>query len=156
MNDILVQCTRCKNKHMESERISRPMKFNGVIDLNASEMICPRCNCKSYYDLRPVVAWCWASGLIEIGEEEPQTNEHGGGAILIAKGPKVHVQAALNAKARHGYGTDAGKLLVPGVPEAQTGQEKVLALGLWVNEFERLNGSKRYPGVVFKPNGDAP
>lgn len=45
----MCQCTRCRNKHLESERIEEPRKG----DAFASEMCCPRCRCRSYYDITP-------------------------------------------------------------------------------------------------------
>lgn len=48
-NDILVQCCRCRNKHRESERIDLPdKKYAG---LGVTTLVCPRCNCKSYYKI---------------------------------------------------------------------------------------------------------
>ncbi|WP_414885516.1 hypothetical protein [Pseudomonas chlororaphis] len=42
-----VQCTRCRNKHLYSERARAPSAtISGVLDL-----VCPRCNCRSYYQL---------------------------------------------------------------------------------------------------------
>jgi predicted nucleic-acid-binding Zn-ribbon protein len=45
-HDIHVQCTRCRNKHMESDRIeSAPDK------LGMRTMTCPRCSGHNYYRL---------------------------------------------------------------------------------------------------------
>jgi hypothetical protein len=49
MPDIKVQCCRCKNKHMESERLKVPSKKYGS---GVSDMICPRCRCTTYYRLQ--------------------------------------------------------------------------------------------------------
>lgn len=42
----ICQCTRCKNRHKYSERIQQPLA-NGF----GTESVCPRCECKSFYDL---------------------------------------------------------------------------------------------------------
>ena len=127
--DISVQCTRCRNKHMESTRTMVPCGNSGGIAM--SESVCPRCSCKSYYDLRPQVAWCWATGLIEIGDAMPPDGADGG-PILIATGPKAHLRGKLSVLARHGKGASSGKLLVPGVPEADTQRAKGDALAEWL------------------------
>lgn len=59
-------------------------------------------------------AWCWRSGLIEIGDRVPA------GAIGLVRGPARQLRETLEVMARHGQGASAGKLLVPGVPEAET------------------------------------
>ncbi|WP_185019858.1 hypothetical protein [Pseudomonas brassicacearum] len=42
-----VQCTRCRNKHLHTDRTSVPnTTISGMRDL-----VCPRCNCRSYYSL---------------------------------------------------------------------------------------------------------
>jgi hypothetical protein len=98
-------------------------------------------------DMRPQVAWCWASGLIEIGGRMPPNGPNGGGAIQIASGPKANLEACLGALARHGKGASAGKLIVPGVPEANGQQAKGDALAAWL----AWCSSKRAldDGVVF-------
>lgn len=45
-HDIYVQCTKCRNKHMESERVETPPDKNGF-----RTMACPRCSGHSYYKL---------------------------------------------------------------------------------------------------------
>lgn len=128
MSDILVRCTRCRYKHMESERICVARKS----DHGLMEMCCPRCGCRSYYDMRPQVAWCWASGLIEMGDSMPVGSTNGSGAIQIASGPKTFLVTQINARARHGKGDGNGQLLVPGVPEANTQRAKGDALAEWL------------------------
>lgn len=126
MSDIPVQCTRCRNKHMESERVSKSREVAGACTIAFSDMVCPRCGCTTYYDLRPQVAWCWATGLIEIGDQTPE------GAIEIASGPKANLKGFLEVLARHGQGASAGQLLVPGVPEADGQKAKADALAQWL------------------------
>lgn len=61
----------------------------------------------------PLIAWAWASGLIEFGTKLP------GGALPIATSCNEKVLSeTVEVLARHGKGADAGKLLVPGIPEA--------------------------------------
>jgi len=139
MSTNLVQCTRCRVKHTEAERVDHPIRAG------MTESHCPRCDCKSFYDLRPQVAWCWASGLIEIGDAMPEPGPDGGGAIKIASGPKANLKARLEVVARHGYGEGAGQLLVPGVPEADGQQAKGDALAAWL----KWCGAFRRSGVVF-------
>ncbi|OYY37067.1 hypothetical protein [Polaromonas sp. 35-63-35] len=76
----------------------------------------------------PVHAWAWQSGLIEFGREVPE------GALSFATGMDRPLRARVSALAREGMGKSAGKLLVPGVPEA---------------ENETANGKETSCGVVF-------
>ena len=46
--DIHVQCTRCRNKHMESERKEGPAGRFGL-----RKLLCPRCGGHTYYKLDP-------------------------------------------------------------------------------------------------------
>lgn len=136
-NDIPVQCTRCKNKHMESARVRKYDQKNGM-----TLLVCPRCSCKSYYNLDPMVAYVWASGLIEIGKEIPE------GAIKIAHGPQSSLKAQLNTVARHGYGDSAGKLLLPGIPEAPDQEKAGDALEAFIAWAAKSRTAKKW-GVVF-------
>lgn len=145
--DIPVQCTRCRHQCMESEWPSAPAKIGGC---DVSQKVCPKCGCKSYYDMRPQVAWCWASGLIEIGDTPPADKADGSGAIVIADGPKSSLLITLSAKARHGQGASSGKLLVPGVPEAESQQAAADALSAWLGWCGKSNGKKHSNGVTFK------
>ena len=133
--DIPVQCSRCRNKHMESERKS--------IDKGGghAELVCPCCGCKSYYDLRKWFAWCWATGVIEFGEKVP------GGAIAIAQGPKAFLRGVVDVVARHSY--TGGELLVPGVPEADDQSVASDALEKWLKWCANRNGKKGSNGVTF-------
>lgn len=127
-HDIPVKCTRCRHACMESDWIDEPIPKRP----NCSQKVCPRCGCTAYYDLTPQVAWCWASGLIEIGDELPPDSPDGGGAIEIASGPKSSLRGVLEVVARHGMGASAGKLLVPGVPEANGQKAAADALSAWL------------------------
>lgn len=145
--DILVKCCRCKNQHRESERLSKPSKKFSRMGLSVSQSVCPRCGATSYFDMRPMVAYCWASGLIEFGESIPD------GAIELAHGPKSEIETFFDTVSRHGYGASAGKLIVPGLPEAETMSRRLGA----VLEFLKWLGScslKRFPGIVLKGTGD--
>ena len=140
--DIPVKCTRCRHACMESDWIDVPSKRYG----GCTEKTCPRCGCKSYYDMTPQVAWCWATGLIEIGDSLPPDGSDGGGAIEIARGPKCALKVRLEVVARHGQGASRGKLLVPGVPEADGQQAKGDALAEWLAWCSK---SRRSDGVKF-------
>jgi hypothetical protein len=131
---------------MESAWHDRPVKVSGSISM--TEKVCPKCGCKSYYDMSPQVAWCWASGLIEIGDKAPD-NKADGGVIVIAHGPKNALKTVLEGVARHGKGASAGVLLVPGVPEAANGSDAVDALTAWHDWCAKRNGHKGRYGVEF-------
>lgn len=141
MADILVKCTRCRHAHMESERTSVRDKKKGW-----SNLVCPRCSCTSFYDMRPQVAWCWASGLIEVGDQLPGDGPDGAGVIAIASGPKSCLKARLEVLARHGKGASAGRLLVPGIPEAENQVTAADALEVWLAWCAK---GKVHQGVVF-------
>jgi len=49
MSDIRVECSRCRNKHMESERLQVPSSKYKTSGLGICDMVCPRCCCESYY-----------------------------------------------------------------------------------------------------------
>jgi hypothetical protein len=143
MKDIPVQCCRCRNQHMESERVKKPnKKLSTPGGIKASDLCCPRCGCASFYDMRPQVAWCWASGLIEVGDTAPSD------AIQIASGPKARLGGRLSVLARHGQGASNGKLLVPGVPEAESQAAKGDALAAWLT-WCAIRASRSHGGVVF-------
>lgn len=137
------QCVRCRHKHHFDERLSVP------VNPGEDNLVCPRCRCKTFYDVRPNVAWCWASGLIEFGQVAPS------GAILIASGPKAFLIGVIGVVARHGKGQSVGEYLVPGVPEADNQKTAGDALGEWLKWCSRGNGHKQRHGVVFQPGFDA-
>lgn len=141
-SDIPVKCTRCRHACMLSDWPDMPSKKFG----GCTESVCPSCGCKSYYDQTPQVAWCWASGLIEIGDAMPPEDAEGGGAILIASGPKSTLEGKLSVLARHGQGASRGKLLVPGVPEAEDEVAAADALAEWLAWCGKR---KSKAGVVF-------
>lgn len=138
MSDIPVECCRCRNKHMESERVCKPNgKFKAL-----TELVCPKCGARSYYNLRPVIAWCFASGQIEFGPPGSQPD----GAIVIASGPQSWLKAKVEVAARRSY---SGKPLVPGVPEAEDQQDAGNALSIWLKWCARDNGRRNRHGVTF-------
>jgi hypothetical protein len=143
-DDRNVQCTRCRNQHKPSERI-RLGTDNG-----ADALVCPRCSCRSYFDIRPQAAWCWASGLIEMGDEFELPE----GAVLVAHGPKAFLHGTIAVLARRGRGASAGSFLVPGVPEADDQQAKGDALVKWLKWCAGNNGHKGRHGVVFAMPND--
>ncbi|MDD4942573.1 MAG: hypothetical protein PHQ13_03440 [Rhodoferax sp.] len=146
--DIPVKCTRCRHQCMESHWLNNPVKTTGSISM--TEKVCPKCGCRSYYDMRPQVAWCWASGLIEIGDKEPSDSADGGGAIKIASGAKSELHGVLSALARKGQGASAGKLLVPGVPEGASQKDAFSALQAWLAWAAKGNGNVYRHSVVFE------
>lgn len=142
--DILVKCCRCKNQHHYSERSDKPSKkFSGV-----TESACPRCSATSYFDMSPMVAYCWPNGLIEFGESIP------GCAIELARGPKSEIKTFFDSVARHGKGASDGALLVPGLPEATTMSRRLGAVVEFLTWLGSKKGSlKRFPGIVLKGTG---
>lgn len=92
------------------------------------------------------IAWCWASGLIEIGDAMPPDGTDGAGAIQIATGPKAVLEAELAVLARHGQGASSGKFLVPGVPEANDGIAAINSLTQWLAWCCKR---KKHEGVEF-------
>ena len=143
-HDIPIKCTRCRHACMESAWLDVPSKKYG----SCTEKTCPRCGCKSYYDMTPQVAWCWASGLIEIGNHLPASSLDGSGAILIAEGPRYALKGAIDVAARHGKGASEGKLLVPGIPEAENQKAAIRALDQWLDWNRKCRRGKR-DGIVW-------
>lgn len=148
--EIQCQCTRCRFKHLESERVEKKRTDGVATDgITVTELLCPKCSCRNFYDLTPQVAWCWASGLIESGDVMPEANQDGGGAIQVATGPKAFLKGVLSVLGRHGMGSSDGRLLVPGVPEAEGPKAALAALDAWVAWAAKGNGKKYRYGVVF-------
>lgn len=78
-----------------------------------------------------LIAYCWAGGLIEFGTKLPA------GAIEIARGKESIVRKHITATAR--VSKDGTQLLVPGVPEAQSGDaavDAVVAHATWLKGRE--------------------
>jgi hypothetical protein len=136
--NIFCKCTKCKLVHSESDRIIGGAGVGG-----AKQLECPACRCKTFYDISPYAAWCFASGLINFGIESDMPE----GAILIATGPKAYLVANVQTKSRHAYN---GDYLVPGVPESKNEVEKSDALSHFLNWCQRGNGKKYSNGVVYR------
>ncbi|ECQ6404744.1 host nuclease inhibitor protein [Salmonella enterica subsp. enterica] len=66
-----------------------------------------------------IIAYCWASGLIEFGNTLLE------GALPIVTGSENQVRDEVTVMARHAYN---GDLLVPGIPEAADQNEAREAL----------------------------
>lgn len=117
------------------------------IDKFSTQKVCPKCGCTTYYDHRPYVAWCWRTGLIEMGEVAPADKPDGSGAIVIARGPKAELVSAITTLARQSY--TPHQWLVPGVPEAADDDAAADALETWLDWCSK---SKSYAkrGVVFE------
>lgn len=146
--DRQAKCTRCRNVHLESERVERPRPRRSTASIQMYDRCCPRCGGKEYYDATPQMAWCWASGLIEVGDREPAIQADGSGPIVIARGPKFALKSVLDALARHGRGHSEGQLLVPGVPEAGSQREAGDALEEWLTWCASSRSARR-DGVTF-------
>ena len=100
-------------------------RINGVI-----ETVCPRCGCKSFYDMTPIVAWCYPSGLIAFGTQLPP--EENRVWAEIGRGPAYSFRPFIEAKARRGYGEDAFEHIVPGMSEAEGLHDKHAAFSRWI------------------------
>ncbi len=98
--------------------------------------------------MTPMVAYCWASGLIEFGESVPD------GAIPVAHGPKADLKYEIQVMARHGKGESSGKLIVPGIPEADDQRAAGDALERFLVRGSKSRTAKKY-GVVFPSVGGA-
>ena len=92
----------------------------------------------------PVFAWAWQSGLIEFGRVVPE------GALKFATGIDTALQERVGAVARHGQGKSEGKLLVPGIPEAEGDDQQIDALIAWTEWCAKRNGHPDAGGVVFE------
>ena len=93
------------------------------------------------------VAWCWATGLIEFGDQVPED------ALEIARGPDRALRERVAVKARHAKPREGGQLLVPGVPEAKTKRSKGAALNVWLDWCGKGdNGNRCCFGVTFHPH----
>jgi hypothetical protein len=91
-------------------------------------------------------AWCWRTGLIEIGPIPPADGIDEGGVIVFARGRAAALTRVIETLSRHGYD---GRPLVPGVPEASTASAAVDALIEWVDMCAKGNGGDDRSGVVF-------
>lgn len=141
MQNPLIQCTRCKHKSSLAEWPSKNTAHGWL------ESVCPRCGCKTFYDLTPWFAWAWRDGSIEMGPTPPKKDADGSGVIVFAKGPRSHLQAAVGVFARQGR--DVGQLLVPGVPEAEDGFSAIDAFSKWVDRCATRNRWLAKKKVVF-------
>lgn len=76
-----------------------------------------------------MIAYCYASGHIKFGRVVPD------GAIEMARGPAARLRSMIVPTSRIAY--DGKTLLVPGVPEAPSGDVAVDALGLHLRWLKR-------------------
>lgn len=91
--------------------------------------------------IEPAVTYAlsWASGLITFSRR--LTKKEKDGAIVIASGNSRELKPLVSVLARHGY--TPGVLLVPGIPEARTDEEKLDALMRFSKlVMDRLPGKK--------------
>lgn len=92
------------------------------------------------------VAWCWASGVIEIGPQAPAPGAQGDECTVIAHGPTEQLERALRLLANPGLGACRKKLLVPGMAEAGTQQKARTALSDWL---DWCVSNVRFPRLKF-------
>lgn len=82
-------------------------------------------------------AYAWKSGRIDFGRKVPD------GALEIGSASSKALRRVIDATARHGYDNS---LIVPGVPEAQTGDAKVdalIAYCKWIKpRLEKVNHAR--------------
>lgn len=126
-------------------------KLFGLSSLHKVEPLagdCPMGTTRWRLTARECFAWCWQSGLIQVGAEVPE------GSIAFAKGMSRPLVEVLHVTARHAYRNAAGErnLLVPGVPEAEEGDPKVDALIRWIDWCAKSNGNTSREGVIFGRN----
>lgn len=86
--------------------------------------------------MQSAIAYCWASGEIEILEEVDGWAEIPEGAIEFARGEIETLRARIEVNSRHGH--QPGVYLVPGLPEFDdssdpTGMSRVSVLMTWVD-----------------------
>ena len=86
-------------------------------------------------------AYCWANGPIQIGKRVPEN------AIRICSGSRYRVTKLMVATARHGKGAWTGKLLVPGIPEAENQRAAGDALKAFIDWLKK--GRRFTPGISF-------
>ncbi len=84
-------------------------------------------------DMADTIAFCWASGLIQFGDQVPE------GAIEIARGDDQVVREILVTNSRHAY--DNVSLLVPGVPEAANQTEGGDALECFIRLLAKYDSA---------------
>jgi hypothetical protein len=99
-----------------------------------------------------ITAYAWRSGLIQFTTPKRRPRVPAG-AIAIARGPREIVRMACEVNARLGMGKSAGKLLVPGIPEADSSAEALAAL----HEFKlRVHASMGKQPSTTVNNGQPP
>lgn len=87
--------------------------------------------CSSCSPAPQLFAYCWATGRIDFGKVVPE------GAIEMARGTSRRVRREIARTARLAY--DGKTLLVPGIPEAESSNAAVDALGrhlVWLKQRE--------------------
>lgn len=92
--------------------------------------------------MRLCFAFCWASGLIQFGDQVPD------GAIQLCRGARTTVVREVTVAARHGF---AGQLLVPGVVEASSETLKADALAVFL-AWRSKAGASRF--ITWASTGD--
>jgi len=91
------------------------------------------------------IAYCYASGVIEVGPSKPD------GAIVFARGATPALRRLIEATARHAY--DGKTYLVPGVPEADNQRQGVDALIRWVRWLRQGDRERSYGVEILGGEG---
>ena len=96
-----------------------------------------------------VVAYCWKSGQIGFGRIVPD-----GCIAILTDTSMARLKAEIEVTARHDY---SGGLLVPGLPEAETNEERFRALGAYMDWLvkRRDRRTAARPAVVATGTGAA-
>lgn len=141
MSDRPIKCTRCKRIGMHSELEDVYSKKYG----GCYEKVCPKCSCRSYYDYSPWFAWCWPSGVIEMGSTPPADKPDGSGCIVFAGGPRCELEGVIRTVAQRDYRD--GTLLIPGTLNADA--DTVEIVRAWIEQCELSNAKFAKRGVRF-------
>lgn len=137
----MIKCTRCRYACTQSEWVDVPSKKFA----NATEGACPRCGCRSFFDMAPQVLWIFRDGLVQMGER--MHHEPDSGPLLIAAGPRCELELIMGMMAQRVFERDGW--LVPNVGQAQAVREKLLAVDAWLNKCQARAKAGRIKGVVF-------
>ena len=142
MKDFPIKCTRCKRTGMYSELSEVYSKKYG----GCYEKVCPKCNCRSYYDYSPWLAWCLqGSGWIEMGANPPASEPNDGIYIVFASGPRCELEIVIRSVAQVDWRD--GNALIPGTLNADADTVEVVLA--WIERCMQNNAKFARRGVQF-------
>lgn len=124
------RCTKCGMEGLQTSDALEPCPADGLVSDTEALINCLD-ELSGEDQMRTAIAYCWASGEIEVsindeGFELPE------GTILFARGYSDALNSRLVARARHGH--EEGVLLVPGLPELDDdGEDAVEVLCRWID-----------------------